>query len=394
MDTVQVYVVAGPNNIFFGGRNVPGGFEYLSRNLFLLATLNRGIKFEVNVAHSIYHGKLAAFKQFSNMQVLVQEFNGNDIDGLAELDAVVQHGTLLNELLRKITPHSRFILILDPDCYAIEENLIQSCIQQMKDSDIAVMGVPYPAWYPKEYSIKTPQLYFCLFDRSKIKIEELDLRAGGGTAQVFQEVISLPQKIQLAVVRRLRAGLLATKIIKPVSLAETLLNSKISVIQKRYEINPRDTGWTIGELLENEEFSYETFPNIVKSELDLAGFNRGEYLKVNKDLSHLGNHLEWFFLVHGLIEGRRLGKQGILPRILNRFIHSRAAYLSKWTVTSYVGRDMILNPSDLSKVLATIPNADCYARNGKFSIFHIGSKGKGHFQNELEILDRVISKFA
>jgi hypothetical protein len=394
MDTVQVYVVAGPNNIYFGGRSVPGGFEYLSRNLFLLAALNGGINFEVNIAHSIYHGKLAEFKQFPNMQVWVHEFNGNDIDGLAELDPVLQHGTLLNELLGKITPHSRFVLILDPDCYAIEENLIPSCLQQMKDSGIAVMGVPYPAWYPKEYSLKTPQLYFCLYDRSKIKIEELDLRAGGGTAQGFQEVISLPRKIHLAVVRRLMAGLLAKEIIKPGSLTETLLNSKINVIQKRYEINPRDTGWRIGELLENEESSYETFPNIVKSELDLAGFNRSEYLKVNEDLMHLGNHLEWYFLVHGLMEGRRLGKQGILPRILNRFIHSRATSLSKWPVTSYVGRDLISNTSDLSQVLGAFPAADCYALHGKFSIFHIGSKGKGHLQNETEILDRVISKFA
>lgn len=394
MDTVQVYVVAGPNNIYFGGRNVPGGFEYLSRNLFLLATLNGGISFEVNVAHSIYHGKLGDFKQFTNMQIWVHEFSGNDIDGLAELDPVLQHGTLLNELFRKKSPHSRFVLILDPDCYAIERNLIDTSIQQMKESGVAVMGVPYPAWYPKEYSIKTPQLYFCLFDRGKVKIEELDLRAGDGSTQVYPELISLPRKIQLALAKRLKSGMLAKGIIEPGSLTESLLDSKINVIQKRYEINPLDTGWRIGALLEKEMLSYETFPNIVKSEIDLAGFNQTEYLKANEDLSHLGNHLGWYFLVHGLLEGRQLGRQGMLPRILNRFIHSRASTFSKWPVTSYVGRDSISNPSDLSQLLRAIPAADCYARAGKFSIFHIGSKGKGQLQNEIELLDRVISNFA
>ena len=84
----------------------------------------------------------------------------------------------------------------------------------------------------------------------------------------------------------------------------------------------------------------------------------------------------------------------MLPKILNRFIHSRASTFSKWPVTSYVGRDSISNPSDLSQVLRAIPAADCYAHAGKFSIFHIGSKGKGQLQNEIELLDRVISNFA
>ena len=50
----------------------------------------------------------------------------------------------------------------------------------MVEFDISVIGVPYPAWYPKEYTWKTPQLYFSIFDTAKIDLLELDLRAGGG----------------------------------------------------------------------------------------------------------------------------------------------------------------------------------------------------------------------
>jgi hypothetical protein len=393
MDTVQVYVVAGPNNIHFGGRNVPGGFEYLSRNLFLLASLNQDVNFEVLVAHSIFHGPSSDFQQYPNMQIYLHLFGEDHIVGLKDLDPVLQHGTLLNALLKKISPNSRFVLILDPDCYAIEKNLISSCIQKLNDSEISVMGIPYPTWYPKEYSLETPQLYFSLFDRTKIKIEELDLRAGGGNTRIVGDFLGIPKKLQLATVRKLRAILLSKRIIEVGGISETLLNLKINVIQKRYEINPQDTGWRIGSILEAKGSSFETLPNILKSDFDIVGFNRYEYLKVNGDLTHLSDHLGWYFLVHGLIEGRGLGRQGAIPLLLNRFIHNKLTIRSKWPVNAFVGRDSISNKSDLSLVVGAIPAADCYSHDGKFSIFHIGSKGKGQLQDEIEILDKVISKF-
>ncbi len=392
MDIVQVYVVAGPSIVYFGGRNVPGGFEYLSRNLSLLAALNGNVNFEVNIAHSVYHGSLYDFKQYPNMIVRIYEFDGEQISGLKELDPVVQHGTLLNELFRKSPPHSRYVLILDPDCFAIEEKFVSSCIQKMRDTGVAIMGVPYPAWYPKEYSLRTPQLYFCLFDRNEIEVEKIDLRAGNSLNKSLGN-LKLPRRLMLSATRRLRAELLANGVIKVDGLTETLLNSKSSLIQKRFEINPLDTGWRVGALLDSEDISFETFPNILKTELGIPGFNRKEYLKVNVDLSHISGHIGWHLLAHGLIEDRRLGRQGLLPKFLKSFMRSKVADLTKWPASSFLGRELVSNPSDLSLLLNAIPAADCYSFNGKFSIFHLGSKGKGHLQNELEILDHVLSKF-
>jgi hypothetical protein len=67
---------------------------------------------------------------------------------------------------------------------------------------------------------------------------------------------------------------------------------------------------------------------------------------------------------------------------------------SKWPSTSLLGRDKVSNSNDLEIVLQAIPAADFYAFNGKFCLFHIGSKGKGQIRNEIEILDGIVTEFA
>ena len=394
MDTIQLYVVVGPTSLFMGGRTVPGGQEYLSRNLSLLAQLNVEINFQVKVAHSIYHGELSEFRRYPNLEIVVQEYSEGNFKGLQELDPVVQHGALLNRLIQEFPPTTRYVLILDPDCYAIERNLISNCIKEMRDFEISVVGVPYPAWYPKEYSWKTPQLYFSIFDTEKIDLLELDLRAGSGEEK---NQLPAPQSsggFALKLTKRLRDILLKMHVIEFLKPVELVLGTKVDFLLRRFEINPKDTGWRIGDLLEKKNIQFKVLPNILKDSYEIPGFNQSEYLKCNLDLSNIDRHLGWHFLSQGLLEGRQIGNQGFFPRMMRRFIGSDVINKSKWPPTSLLGKDRVSNSGDLEIVLQAIPAADFYAFNGKFCLFHIGSKGKGQIQNEIDTLDGVVAEFA
>lgn len=394
MDTIQLYVVVGPTNLFMGGRNVPGGQDYLSRNLSLLALLNVDIHFQVRVAHSIYHGRLSEFNQYPNLEIVVQEYSESNFTGLEKLDPVVQHGALLNRLIQDIPPTSKFVLILDPDCYCVERNLISKCIREMVEFDISVIGVPYPAWYPKEYTWKTPQLYFSIFDTEKINLLELNLRAGSGGEENQGYVPKSSEGFALKITRKIRHILLKMHIIELSKPIEIVLRMKVDFLLRRFQINPKDTGWRIGILIENQNLRYKVFPNILKENNKVHGFNQAEYLKSNLDLTNIDRHLEWHFLSQGLIEGRNIGNQGYLPRFIRWFVGSEVTDKSKWPSVSILGKDKISNSKDLQLVLQSIPAADYYAFNGRFCLFHIGSKGKGQIQDEIGILDGIVAEFA
>ena len=393
MDTVQVYVVVGPTKLFMGGRDVPGGFEYLSRNLNLLAQLNKNVHFEVRVAHSVYHGDLSNFYECANMKIEVSKFDDENFTGLSNLDPIVQHGALLNKLFSENPPTSRFVLILDPDCYAIGTDLISIVIQEMKDRNLSVAGVSYPAWYPKEYTWKTPQLYFCLFDREVIRPEHLDLRAGDHNLNSSQEIGARREGLTLRILRRVRGTLLGRRLIKFGNLVELVLRVKIDFLLRRFEINPKDTGWKLGELIEESNLQYTVLPNILKREIKIPGFKYLDFLASNEDLLHIEGNLGWYFLTQGLTEGRKIGAQGIFPRALQKIIGSNVRDRSKWPPTSLLGALQISNKNVFDRVQQAIPAADFYAFGNDFCIFHIGSKGKGQISDEIKILDDLIDMF-
>ena len=66
---------------------------------------------------------------------------------------------------------------------------------------------------------------------------------------------------------------------------------------------------------------------------------------------------------------------------------------SKWPTSSLLGALYLSNQKEFELVQKAIPAADCYAVGNEFSLFHIGSKGKGQIRDELKILDDLICEF-
>lgn len=391
MITVDLYVVVGPTNTFMGGRNVPGGFEYLNRNLSLLAQLNPSIRFNIRIAHSSYHGELGKFSSGHNMDIQIKIFDNNHIQNLDSIDPVIEHGTLLNELFMVSPPTQQFLIILDPDCYSVEGNLIIKLITELTRDDIAVIGLPYPAWYPKEYSWKTPQLYFSLFDRVKLDPSKIDLRAGD-SLNSQSSLLQATSSLQVRIFRRLELLLISTGMFQHDNPVLVFFERKISRLTGRYKIDPLDTAWRIPYEITQHDLRSKNLPYIAKAEVWVPGLRKEQYLAKNPDLRHLEGRLGWHLLNHGLIEGRSIGSQGIILRLLRRIMGKSQLKVSKWPSDSLIDGNTLQNEQLFRYILSRIPAADYYATNEKLAFFHLGHKGKGRISGEIQVLDEIISK--
>lgn len=390
MVTCEVYVVSGPSTGRIGEQQIPGGFDYLERSLFLLSQSNPTCNFKVNVAHSVYHGPLLALKDHKNLSVKIKQFNTADIPNFEALDPSRQHGTLINHLLNSCPPESQYIILLDPDCFVLETNLILKMINYMSNEEIGIVGVPYPAHYPKEYSWQTPQLYFSIFDTQRFNPLEIDFCAGGEICSSLDN--SRDPDITFRLLRRLKHFLVNVRAIKSRGGIDNFLSLKLSLLSERFLINPRDTGWRIASVIKKDSIRIHICPFIIDSEVRIFGLNKSEFLQANPDLSHLKEHLGWYFFNHALIEGRAIGKQGLFPRFLKRLLATAEDNREKWPSQSLMSSCALQNPKTFMMIRELLPMSDFYSFDSNFAIFHLGHKGKAGTKNTLQILDKIIGR--
>lgn len=98
------------------------------------------------------------------------------IDELKYEHPSLDHGSMLNALLRGIDGHFDFIVILDPDCFVIGEGTFSSLLSTIERDNIAVAGTPYGMQFPKGYFRDFPAAFFMVFATKFVDVSELDFR--------------------------------------------------------------------------------------------------------------------------------------------------------------------------------------------------------------------------
>lgn len=85
----------------------------------------------------------------------------------------LHHAEGLHNCLSQVT--SRYVLLIDPDFFAIRPNWIAEVLSQMRDYDLSFFGsVWHPRWY---YQYRYfPTVHFMLIDLQKAPLESLDFR--------------------------------------------------------------------------------------------------------------------------------------------------------------------------------------------------------------------------
>ena len=81
-------------------------------------------------------------------------------------EVAYRYGAAMQKLLPEVA--SRFLLILDPDCYLVQPSWIQTVLSHMESEGLSFFGVPWhPRWYRKYRNFPCPQ---CMFiDLSRVR---------------------------------------------------------------------------------------------------------------------------------------------------------------------------------------------------------------------------------
>lgn len=109
--------------------------------------------------------------------------------------------------MRKVLPHvaSRFLLVLDPDCYIVQPGWIKTVISYMQSEQLSFFGVPWhPNWYRKYRNF--PCTHCMFIDLERIDLKDLDF-SPHGPAAVGPKDTRVQDSVRPLVPRRLRPWL-------------------------------------------------------------------------------------------------------------------------------------------------------------------------------------------
>lgn len=375
---VTVFSVVGPNLASMGGYDVPGGASYLRVSLKLLSELNPDIFFNVRLSHWCGHGKLDDFPHFGNMHVTSHIYNEKDIPGFGLIGSVEQHGTLLNKVLSENKSDDHYTIILDPDFFVFRAGTVSEIISRMESRELDAIGVSYPARYPIEYSWKFPQVYFMLSDNRKLDLSSINFKSGLESDEHAQEVQQLNSFITRILQKLTSIHFLQRRFHKTLML----LNQLLSVKSNRVLINPRDTGWRLGEYL--EEKSYEILPNVFKApEGKIPLFKPSVFEAENTDQNLSSISPQTNFLLRGILNGSKYEKQNFLFRYLFHPILKAKIDVepTKWPNDSVIDSSWIFEDSIYKRLRVKLDGADFYAFNQIPFGVHLGHKGKANLKN-------------
>ena len=367
-----------------GGYKVPGGASYLRVSLRLLAKLNPEVFFNVKLSHWHEHGPLVDFPRFSNMHIECHIYDDRDIPTFRSLDSVEQHGTLLNKVLNENKSNDNFSMILDPDFFMFRRNTVSEIVSHIEKSDLDAIGVSYPARYPIEYSWRFPQVYFMLSDNRKFDLTSINFKSGldsGEHAEEVPEVNSFRTKI----LKRVTSSVFLQKRFQKTL---HLLNQLLSVYSNRVRVNPRDTGWRLGNYIEGK--SYEILPNVIEApEGKIPLFNPDVFETENADQNLSSMPPQSAFLLRGILNGSRFENQNVLFRylffpFLKVKMNVRPA---KWPNSSVIEVSRLRSSAIHEHPSLELDGADFYAFNQELFGVHLGHKGKANLKYGLDDLE-------
>lgn len=394
---VTILVVPGPNTSikYLHGKRVPGGWDYALANLDALDQMNSGSIKKVVVGHLDEWGPAPTLSKTYSFSVTIKTFESQKFDHDNPSGPSLQHGYLLNALMADSQIDSRFLAVLDPDCYLVSPGVISRLISYISTSGISAFGVSYPPGRFNYQDYPTP--IFSIFDLGRLGTLELDFRP--------PESFSSPSRAQAKnlgpkLFRSLRKSFFDFGrhfLILLVSIAPRLTPLFFAYEQIRHSISTRrlqsiqhDTGWNIREALIEKSIPFEVAKSVFPSLNLQIGFDEAAYTQANPDVMQSNFNPTWHFLVFGLFQNRSIGKQRFLFNVLKRRFGPRHSIPSAiFDARHMENANPMVSPSMFS-FWRNFVHSDQYNWQNKPFAIHLSSYGKNKDGKDKERIDRLI----
>jgi hypothetical protein len=88
----------------------------------------------------------------------------------------LDHGAMLNLMMKDVDGSFDYVLVMDPDCFLVGKNGLQEHVNRMGSSGIAISGTSYGMQAPKSFFRDFPTVFALVIDCALVDIRALDFR--------------------------------------------------------------------------------------------------------------------------------------------------------------------------------------------------------------------------
>jgi hypothetical protein len=398
-NTVTIYSVPGPSQSeAILAEKIPGGWQYSIENLRFLSDLNPETEFEIVFGHVTSFGPVPKLPTINRITVHVYVFDELDL-ALGENPLPnLQHGAILNHILREHQLQTESYAVLDPDCYIIMPNAFDKLLSHMAARKLDIIGVSYPTTLPKVYYWDFPTAYFQLMRADGVHPQDLDflpdsssfvadeVQPGGAglpTPKILTRLLKLSIISNLPIQRVLNSwrNQNRTSLIVAYSILFNLPYKNLPLF--------RDTGWSNRESFRRKGF--QVLPHrIPRVELKNT-IKVDEYLRLNLDVAKSGIDPRWHAVMHGILEGREMGKQPFVWSRLAKMLRPKKPRIHVFPATSiYAGRS-IFESFDIGMDIGKMGLGYEYFWDSKPFCIHLGHGGKDDIERDILRLQKLRS---
>lgn len=394
---VTIYSVPGPTKSeAILAENIPGGWQYSIENLRYLSDLNPETEFEIVFGHLNSFGPVPELPTIDRVTVHVYVLDELDLAIGTNPLPNLQHGAILNQILRGHRLTTESYAVLDPDCYILMPNAFNKLLSHMSEKKLQIIGVSYPTTLPKVYYWDFPTAYFQLMMADRIQPRDLDflpdrasfvedeVQPGGAglpTPKILSRLLKLSRISNFPIQRILNSWRNQDKtfFVLAYSVLFNLPYRKLPLF--------RDTGWSNREMYKGVGF--EVLPHRVDSVKLRNSINVVEYLKSNPDVAKSAVDPRWHAVMHGIPEGRKIGNQPLFWSRLAVLLRPKIPKPEVFPATSIYAGTSIFQSFSIGMDIGKMGSGYEYFWDSKPFCIHLGHGGKDDIDQDIQRLQKL-----
>ncbi len=150
----------------------------------------------------------------------------------------------------------------------------------------------------------------------------------------------------------------------------------------------KDTGWNNRNFFEKKRF--EIFPHNVVASSPRWNMKTDQYLFCNEDVKISGVNPVWHALMHGVYEGRDLGKQSLKWKFVNYLLKPKLSRKKFFPSTSITSKPSFVTTYLASKKIGRFKFAYEYMWGDQPFCLHLGHGGKNSDNKDVARLEDLL----
>jgi hypothetical protein len=292
----------------------------------------------------------------------------------------VDHGAMLNHVLRTLPDDLRFVLILDPDCFLLGPNALQEHIGSMSEKGVAVSGTPYGLTFPKSFFRDFPTVFAMIIDRTLVQIKDLDF---------MPDLLELEMSLQMQNQKNRHSPKSASS-----RLRQFLRNIVSPLIKWIFGVANPILWWGFLMACRLEPYDghqandtssqvRKHFLNSIKHQELQVVVSRGSLSRKSSPkivAQRRGSNQQFgsaeYFRNHGVFEGWTLKRGGLRELLVEKLAlvlsGGRPLENNRFPTSSLVFSEELSNVVVLDRFLASYPGVDSWAYQGSVFAIHLG----------------------